>query len=213
MADVLATGLKEENFSVDVANRGDEGLWRAREFTYSAIILDLLLPGLNGFIVCRELRREGITTPILVLTAKDGELDQAEVLDTGADDFLSKPFSFVVLVARLRALLRRSASAAGAVLGAGSLVLDLATLSCRRGDVVVRLTPREFALAAALVRRQGTVVSRTELLDEVWGPDSLVDRNVLDVYIGYLRRKLDHPFGVRSIRTVRSCGFMIVPVA
>jgi len=210
LADTVARGLTAEGFEVEVVHDGLEGLWRARERSYAAVILDLMLPGMNGFQVCRTLRAEGIWTPILILTAKDGEWDEAESLDTGADDFLSKPFSFVVLVARLRALARRGGPPRPAVLAVGDLQLDPATRECRRGDAVVGLTAREFALLERLMRRTDEVVPKSVLLDEVWGAEADVDPNVVEVYVGYLRRKLDAPFDRRSILTVRGSGYRVV---
>ncbi len=209
IADALAIGLRAEGFDVDVALDGLDGLWRARETAYSAIVLDILLPGMNGFKVCRTLREEGVWTPILMLTAKDGELDEAEALDTGADDFLTKPFSFVVLVARLRALLRRGAAPRPPTLTVGTLTLDPSTRRCARGDVPIELTAREFGLLDLLMRRADEVIPKTTLLDEVWGPDFAGDPNIVEVYIGYLRRKIDQPFGLKTIQTVRRAGYRL----
>ena len=210
IADALATGLRAEGFDVDVVNNGDDGLWRARETAYAAIILDILLPGMNGYRICRTLRAEGVWTPILMLTAKDGELDEAEALDTGADDFLSKPFSFVVLVARLRALLRRGAAPRPAVLQVGSLTLDPASRECHRGETGIELTAREYALLELLMRRSDAIVSKAVLIDEVWGPDFPGDPNIVEVYIGYVRRKIDAPFGLQTILTVRGAGYRLI---
>src|SRR5689334_15815642 len=213
LADALARGLEAEGFDVDVAYDGLDGLWRAREGEYGAIVLDILLPGMNGYRVCQSLREEGVWTPILVLTAKDGEYDEAEALDTGADDFLSKPFSFVVLVARLRALARRSGRPRPPLLTAGSLTLDVATRTCARGEQGIALTQREFALLEALLRHDGAVVSKQQLLDDVWGTDFVGDPNIVEVYAGYLRRKIDEPFGARTLLTVRGAGYRVVPDA
>jgi DNA-binding response OmpR family regulator len=210
LADAVARGLTAEGFDVEVSYDGLDGLWRAREREYGAIVLDLLLPGMNGYQVCRTLRDEGIWTPILMLTAKTGEYDEAEALDTGADDFLSKPFSFVVLVARLRALARRGSSPRAAMLSSGTLVLDPFTHACHRQGVEVRLTPREFAVLATLLRRDGGVVSKQEILDEVWGHEFTGDPNIVEVYVRYLRRKIDSPFGVDTIETVRHVGYRMV---
>jgi two-component system OmpR family response regulator len=196
IAEALATGLRAEGFDVDVVGDGNDGLWRARETDYAAIILDILLPGMNGYKVCRTLRDEDIWTPILMLTAKHGELDEAEALDTGADDFLSKPFSFVVLVARLRALLRRGVVPRPAVLTVGTLSLDPASRHCERDGTTIELTAREYALLELLMRRSDAIVPKTVLLDEVWGPEFEGDPNIVEVYIGYLRKKIDAPFGV-----------------
>lgn len=210
IADALATGLRAEGFDVDVVHNGDDGLWRARETAYAAIILDILLPGMNGYRICRTLRAEGVWTPILMLTAKDGELDEAEALDTGADDFLSKPFSFVVLVARLRALLRRGAAPRPTVLQVGSLSLDPASRECHRGETSIELTAREYSLLELLMRRSDAIVSKADLIDEVWGPDFPGDPNIVEVYIGYVRKKIDAPFGLQTILTVRGAGYRLV---
>jgi two-component system OmpR family response regulator len=210
LAQSLARGLTAEGFDVEVVHDGTDGLWRAREHSYGAIVLDLLLPGMNGYKICRTLRAEQNWTPVLMLTAKDGEYDEAEALDTGADDFLSKPFSYVVLVARLRALTRRGAAPRPPLLSAGDLVYDPLSRSCHRGDVAVPLSAREVALLEALMRRQGEVAAKRALLREVWGDDFDGDTNVVEVYVGYLRRKIDEPFGRRSLQTVRGLGYRLV---
>jgi two-component system OmpR family response regulator len=210
LGETVSRGLRAEGFDVELVHDGLDGLWRARERPYAAIVLDILLPGMNGYQVCRTLRDEGVWTPILMLTAKNGEYDEAEALDTGADDFLSKPFSFVVLVARLRALARRGAAPRPAVLTAGDLVVDPMSHTCTRGGTAVDLTPRELALLAALLRRAGEVVPKPELLRQVWGDDFDGDANVVEVYVGYLRRKLDAPFGRRTLQTVRGAGYRLV---
>ncbi len=207
MAAAVARGLTAEGFSVDVAGDGLEGLWRAREGSYGAIVLDILLPGMNGYQVCRTLREERNWTPILMLTAKSGEWDEVEALDTGADDYLTKPFSFDVLVARLRSLVRRSGAEVAMAYGAGDLVIDPARKECRRGAVPIDLTWREFSLLEALMRRPGTVLSKRDLIRQVWGLDFDGDPNVVEVYIGYLRRKVDRPFGRAGIETVRGFGY------
>jgi len=206
----IGRGLRAEGFDVELVHDGLDGLWRARERPYAAIVLDILLPGMNGYEVCRTLRRDGVWTPILMLTAKNGEWDEAEALDIGADDFLSKPFSFVVLVARLRALARRGGTPRPPELSSGDLVLDPATRRCRRGDTPVDLTPREQALLGALLARPGQVVPKQELLREVWGDDFDGDANVVEVYVGYLRRKIDAPFGRHTLQTVRGAGYRLV---
>jgi DNA-binding response OmpR family regulator len=210
LARSLARGLTAEGFDVDVVHDGTDGLWRAREHKYGAIVLDLLLPGMNGYQICRTLRAERNWTPVLMLTAKNGEYDEAEALDTGADDFLSKPFSFVVLVARLRALARRGAAPRPPILSAGDLVFDPLSRCCHRGDAAVPLSAREVALLEALMRRQGDVAAKRELLQEVWGDDFEGDINVVEVYVGYLRRKIDEPFGRHSLQTVRGLGYRLV---
>jgi two-component system, OmpR family, response regulator len=211
LAAAIAEGLEAEGYSVDVACDGLDGLWRAREGSYDAMVLDVLLPGMNGYRVCRTLRDEEIWTPMLILTAKDGEYDEAEALDTGADDYLSKPFSFVVLLARLRAITRRGTSPRPPALTVGTLRLDPATRTCTRGDTDIRLTAREFSLLEYLMRRDDTVASKTEILDHVWGIDFAGDPNVVEVYVGYLRRKIDEPFGIRTLKTVRGAGYRLGP--
>jgi two-component system OmpR family response regulator len=210
LADAIVRGLAAEGFEVDAVHNGLEGFERAKEHRYSAVILDIMLPGMNGYQICRNLRAEGVWTPILMLTAKDGEWDEAEALDTGADDFLSKPFSFVVLVARLRAILRRGAPPRPAVLVVGDLSLDPATRECRRGDEPIELTAREFALLEHLMRHPQEVVAKSDLLEDVWGQEHDADPNVVEVYVGYLRKKVDAPFGRRSIVTVRGAGYRVV---
>jgi DNA-binding response OmpR family regulator len=209
LAESIGRGLTAEGFSVEMTHDGLDGLWRARERSYGAIVLDILLPKMNGYEVCRTLRSEGNWTPILMLTAKDGEYDEAEALDTGADDFLSKPFSFVVLVARLRALARRGATPRPPVLSAGDLVFDPLTRRCHRGDVAIALTPRETALLQALLQTPGAVVAKRDLLRQVWGDDFDGDANVVEVYVRYLRRKIDEPFGRRTLHTVRGHGYQL----
>ena len=210
LADAIVRGLAAEGFEVEAVHNGLEGLELARERHYAAIILDIMLPGMNGYQVCRTLRAEGVWTPILMLTAKDGEWDEAEALDTGADDFLSKPFSFVVLVARLRAILRRGTQPRPAVLTVGDLTLDPATRECHRGTEAVDLTAREFALLEHLMRHPQEVVTKRQLLEEVWGHERDADPNVVEVYVGYLRRKVDGPFGRHSLVTVRGAGYRVV---
>jgi DNA-binding response OmpR family regulator len=205
----LRDGLEAEGFSVDLASTGTEGLWMAREHPYDAIVLDIMLPGMNGYRICATLRREQIWTPILMLTAKEGEWDEVEALDTGADDYLTKPFSYAVLLARLRALLRRGARERPAVLETGDLRLDPATRQVWRGDTQVELTSRELALLDFLMRRAGEVVSKQDALEHVWDPDFEGDPNIVEVYVGRLRRKLDRPFGRRNIRTVRGAGYRL----
>lgn len=210
LAGSIARGLAGAGFDVDVSHDGDDGLARARRGDYAAIVLDILLPGINGFKVCAAIRADQNWTPILMLTAKQGEYDEAEALDTGADDFLSKPFSFVVLVARLRALIRRGNSPRPPVLSCGDLALDPVTRTCHRGGHRVELTPREMALLTALIQTPGAVVTKAELMGRVWGDDFDGDSNIVEVYIRYLRRKLDEPFGRSSLRTVRGHGYQLV---
>jgi len=208
IARTVREALEADGYVVDVATRGDDGLWRALEESYDVIILDLMLPGKNGFLVCRELRDAGVTTPILMLTAKVGDLDQAEGLDTGADDYMTKPFSLAVLLARVRGLIRRGPSPRAAVLRAGDLVLDPAERTANRGDAPIELTPREFDLLRYLLHRVGEPVSKQELLDHVWS-DEFMDANVVQVYVGYLRAKIDRPFERKSLETVRGFGYRI----
>jgi two-component system, OmpR family, response regulator len=211
IAEALVNGLRAEAYSVDHTDRGDDALWRITEHRYDAIILDVMLPGMNGYVVCRTARERGITTPILMLTAKDGEYDQAEGLDTGADDYVTKPFSFVVLLARLRALLRRGPAERPTALVHGSLTLDPVTHRVNRDGVDIELTPREFALLRFLLHQPGRVITKQELIEHVWG-DDLLDPNVVQVYVGYLRRKIDEPFGTTTVDTVRGVGYRVAPL-
>jgi two-component system, OmpR family, response regulator len=203
----LRRGLTAEGFSVEVASDGREGLWRGREGGYDLILLDIMLPGRNGYRVCAELRRCGVRTPILMLTAKDGDLDEAEGLDTGADDYLRKPFSFPVLVARVHALLRRASLGDPPPLEVGTLRLDLRARRAVDDGGEVRLTAREFALLAYLVRRAGRVVSKAEILAGVWDDAFEGDLNVVEVYVARLRRKLGT--GSARIETVRGMGYRL----
>ena len=203
----LARGLEAEGFAVDVVHNGNEGLHRATEHDYDLIILDIMLPGLNGYRVCAALRAAGNETPILMLTAKDGEYDEAEGLDTGADDYLTKPFSYVVLVARVKALLRRRTRGGSSVVRLGDLTVDPGTRRCFRGDEEIPLTAREFSVLEQLVLRAGQVVSKAEILEHVWDFAYDGDPNIVEVYISALRRKIDTPYGKRSITTVRGAGY------
>ena len=205
----LKKGLEAEGFATDVSLNGDDGLWMAREHPYDAIVLDVMLPGVNGYKICAELREEGIWTPIVMLTAKDGELDEAEALDTGADDYLTKPFSFVVLLARVRSLLRRGARRRPAVLEAGDLRFDPAAKRVWRGEEEVTLTSREMALLEFMLRRRGEVASKREILEQVWDYEFPGDPNIVEVYIGHLRKKMDRPFGRRAIETIRGAGYRL----
>ena len=211
LATALKRGLADEGFAVDVAFDGTEGLWMAQEGAYDAIVLDIMLPGLNGYKVCAQLREAGNWTPILMLTAKTGEFDHAEALDTGADDFLAKPFSYVVLMAHLRALLRRRTGERPTVLTAGDLILDPAQHRCWRGDVEITLTPRQFSLLEFLMRRAGEVLSKTAILEHVWDFAFEGDSNIVEVYVGYLRKKVDAPFGRHAIETLRLVGYRLDP--
>ena len=208
IARAVKEGLESDGYAVDVSDRGDDALWRATEEDYDGIILDVMLPGMNGYVVCRELRDRGIATPVMMLTAKDGEFDQAEGLDTGADDYVTKPFSLVVLLARVRALVRRGPTERPPVLASGDLVLDPAERTCRRGDQPIELTPREFSLLRYLMHRRGEPVSKQDLIEHVWA-DGEMEANVVQVYVGYLRRKIDEPFGRGAIETVRGHGYRL----
>ena len=211
MATLLRRGLVEEGYAADVAGSGEDALRMARSTAYDAIVLDVMLPGLDGFGVCRELRSSGVWTPILMLTARDGVMDRVAGLDAGADDYLTKPFSFAELLARLRALARRGRAERPAVLQVGSLRLDPATRQVWRGGVEVELSAKEFTLLETFMRRPGEVLRRLDLLQHAWG-DAYGNRsNVVDVYVGYLRAKLDRPFGRCSIETVRGVGYRLRP--
>ena len=209
LAQALRRGLQAEGFSVDLAHDGRDGLHLAMEGDYDAVVLDVMLPHLSGYRVCESLRAADNWVPVLMLSAKDGEYDEADGLDIGADDYLTKPFSYVVLVARLRALLRRGAPDRPAVLAAGDLTLDPATREVQRGGTDVRLTPREFSLLEYLLRRRGEVVPKSQILGHVWDGNYVGDPNVVEVYVGYLRRKIDAPFGRRAVETVRGVGYRL----
>lgn len=209
LAEGVRRGLEAEGFAVDIAHNGVDGLWMAGEHHYDAIILDIMMPGMSGYRVCQQLRATGDWTPILMLTAKDGDWDQVEALDTGADDFLSKPFSFAVLVARIRSLVRRGSRERPAVLEVGELRLDPAAKRLHRGDVLIDLTSREFAVLEFLMRRSGEVVSKRDVLQNVWDDDFEGDPNIVEVYVGHLRNKVDRPFDRASIETVRGFGYRL----
>lgn len=209
LLETLKRGLVAEGFAVDTCSNGREGIELARSTPYDVIVLDIMLPGMNGFKFTQTLREEENWTPILMLTAKDGELDEAEALDTGADDFLTKPFSFTVLVARIRALLRRGMESRPPVLVAGDLKLDPASHEVSRGGSQIELTTREFAFLELLMRNRGRVLKKREIIEHVWDYDFEGDSNIVEVYIGYLRKKIDLPYGTRSIRTVRGVGYML----
>jgi two-component system OmpR family response regulator len=209
-AATVTRGLTAEGFTVEVSFDGIDGLWKAAEHSYDLVILDLMLPGRNGFQVCQMLRERGNWTPILVLTAKDGEYDETEALDTGADDYLTKPFSFRVLVAHIRALLRRPSAGIPATIEVGDLRLDPARHRCWRGATEVRLTAREFSVLEYLVRRAGLINRKFEILSGVWEDDFDGDPNIVEVYIRRLRRKIDEPFGRHDLETVRGAGYRLV---
>jgi DNA-binding response OmpR family regulator len=210
VASAVQRGLAAEGFDVEVAHDGLDGLWLGLEASFDLVVLDLMLPGRNGFQVCAELRRAGRWMPILVLTAKDGDLDEAEALDTGADDYLTKPFSFPVLVARIKALLRRTAAGEPVPLEIGDLSIDPSRRRVWRGATPIELTTREFGVLEFLVRRAGHVLSKDDILAGVWHHDFEGDPNIVEVYVRRLRRKLDEPFGRRSIETVRGAGYRLV---
>lgn len=210
IAAAVGRGLVASGFVTDVAASGPAGLELAVTGSYDAVLLDLGLPGLSGYEVCRRLRQSGSRVPLVVLTARDGEAEEAEALDLGADDFITKPFSLVVLRARLRAVVRRGQLDPSVPLVLGDLVLDPGTHRCHRAGVEVHLTPRELDLLAFLLRHPGQVLSRGQLADHVWDGELDVDSRVVEVYIGYLRRKLDAPFGTDSLQTVRGAGYRLV---
>jgi len=205
----LKRGLEADGFAVDVAFDGNSGLSMAREHRYDAIVLDLMLPGLHGYQICATLRDHQNWTPILILTAMDGKLDETEGLDLGADDYLTKPFSHPVLVARLRALLRRGAAPRPAILAAGDLRLDPASRRVWRGDHVLRLTVREVSVLEYLLRHAGQVLSKRDILDHVWDDDFDGDPNIVEVYVHHLRKKIDIAFGRRAIETIRGAGYRL----
>jgi len=209
LAAALQRGLAAEGFAVDLAHDGVTGLEMAGAGGYDAVVLDVMLPRMSGYRVCQELRAARNWVPVLMLSAKDGEYDQADGLDVGADDYLTKPFSFVVLVARLRALIRRGAPPRPAVLSAGDLTLDPASRRVSRGDVEIPLTAREYGVLEYLLRRAGEVVSKVDIIQHVWDAHYDGDPNVVEVYVGYLRRKVDVPFGRRALRTVRGAGYLL----
>lgn len=209
LAAALRRGLEAEGIAVDVAHNGTDGLWLARENDYDVLVLDIMMPGMSGYTLCRTLRDDGDWTPILMLTAKDGDWDQIEALDTGADDFLTKPYAFQVLLARLRSLVRRGARDRPVVLEAGDLRVDPAARKVWRGDTEVPLTSREFAVLEYLARRRGDVVSKSDVLGNVWDDDFDGDPNIVEVYIRHLRNKVDRPFGKAAIETLRGAGYRL----
>jgi two-component system OmpR family response regulator len=209
MAALLRRGLTEEGYAVDVASTGDEAAWMAQAVPYDVVVLDVMLPGRDGFEVCRGLRAEGVWTPVLMLTARDDVIDRVAGLDSGADDYLTKPFSFAELLARIRALTRRVAGERPAVVEVGSLRLDPASRRVWRGDVEVALSSKEFAVLETFMRRPGNVLSRFELLEHGWDYAYENRSNIVDVYVRYLREKLDRPFGLDTIETVRGAGYRL----
>jgi two-component system OmpR family response regulator len=209
LAHAIARGLRAEGHAVDLAHDGISGRDAAQQGGYDVVVLDIMLPGLHGYRVLEELRGSGVSTPVMMLSAKDGEYDQADAFDLGADDYLTKPFSFVLLTARLRALARRARTGPSPVLRAGDLVLDPARHRVSRDTTDVALTPREFALLAYLMERPDTVLNKLTILQEVWDDAFDGDVNNVEIYVGYLRRKIDVPFGRASIRTVRGLGYLL----
>jgi two-component system OmpR family response regulator len=209
LAGLIRRGLRDDGMAADVAVKGEDALWMAGATAYDAIVLDVLLPGIDGFEVCRRLRADGVASPVLMLTARDAVDDRVHGLDTGADDYLTKPFSFAELAARLRALSRRGPIERPPVLQAGDLHLDPSTRRVWRGETDIGLSAREFALLETLLRHPGQVLDRLQLLDHVWDGEYENRSNVVDVYIRYLREKVDRPFGVQSIETVRGAGYRL----
>jgi two-component system OmpR family response regulator len=209
MAALLRRGLTEEGSAVDVARTGEDGVWMAAATEYDAVVLDVMLPGIDGFEACRRMRHEGVWAPVLLLTARDSVEDRVAGLDGGADDYLTKPFSFAELSARLRALVRRGRPERPSVLSAGDLTLDPATRQAKRGDAEISLSAKEFALLEAFMRRPGQVLTRLDLLEHAWDFAYENRSNVIDVYVRYLRAKVDRPFGVESIETVRGAGYRL----
>jgi two-component system OmpR family response regulator len=209
MAALIRRGLQEEGYAVDVASTGEDGAWLGNENDYDVILLDAMLPDIDGFEVCRQLRVAGRWSPVLMLTARDGVQDRVAGLDAGADDYLTKPFSFDELFARIRALLRRGPSERPTVLAAGDLVLDPAKRRVTRGTATIDLTPKEFAMLELFLRHPGQALTRTRILEHVWDFAYEGDSNVVDVYVRYLREKVDRPFGRRSIETVRGVGYRL----
>jgi two-component system OmpR family response regulator len=209
LASLIRRGLRDEGMLADVAVKGEDALWMAGATDYDAIVLDVMLPGVDGFEVCRRLRADGVWAPVLMLTARDAVEDRVAGLDGGADDYLVKPFVFAELVARLRALGRRGAVERASVLEAGDLMLDPATRAVRRGDAEISLSAKEFALLETFMRRPGQVLDRYQLLEHAWDGEYENRSNVVDVYVRYLREKVDRPFGVRSIETVRGAGYRL----
>jgi two-component system OmpR family response regulator len=209
MSELIAQRLREDGLAVDVTATGEDGVWMATEHDYDAIVLDVLLPGIDGIEVCRRLRAAERWAPILLLTARDAVEDRVRGLDEGADDYLTKPFSFAELLARIRALVRRGPSDRPIVLLAGDLTLDPAAHAVRRGETPIELTPTEFALLEFLMRHAGRAVSRTTLIDNVWDDAFESDSNVVDVFVGTLRAKIDRPFATDSIETIRGVGYRL----
>lgn len=210
LAESLRRGLTNEAFVVDVANDGITGAWLARENPYDVVVLDLMLPGKNGYAILEEMRAAENWTPVLMLTAKDGEYDQTDAFDLGADDYLTKPFSFLVLVARLRALIRRGAPERPVVLTVGSLALDPVRRTVTRRGRAVELTAKEYVILQFLMQNKEKVVSKLEIMDNAWDANFEGSENIVEVYVGYLRKKIDAPFGLTTLQTVRGMGYRLV---
>jgi two-component system, OmpR family, response regulator len=206
----LSMGLKAEGFVVVAVHTGVEGLHEAVTNSFDVVILDIMLPGHSGYEVLRRMRAQNVWTPVLMLTAKDGEFDETDAFDLGADDYLTKPFSFRVLLARLRSLVRRGAPERPVVLTAGSLSLDPARHTVQRGLTPIALTPREYGVLEFLMRNKNTVVTKAEILRNVWDAHHEGTDNVVEVYVGYVRRKIDVPFGTNTIETVRGVGYRLL---
>jgi len=213
LAGLIRRGLREEGVLADVAIKGEDALWMAESTGYDVVVLDVMLPGMDGFETCRRLRGDGVRTPILMLTARDAVEDRIAGLDTGADDYLTKPFDFGELLARLRALARRGPAERAAVLRVGDLELDPASRRVRRGDTDIELSTKEFQLLEVFMSNPGTVLSRFQLLEGAWDTDYEHRSNVIDVYVRYLREKIDRPFGVETIETVRGAGYRLIEVS
>ena len=209
MASLLKRGLEEEGYAVDVTTTGEDAVWMATQNAIDAVVLDVLLPDLDGFEVCRRIREAGTWSPVLMLTARHGVEDRVKGLDVGADDYLTKPFAFIELAARLRALIRRGVGERPAILTVGDLIMDPATRVVRRGDATIDLTAKEFSLLEYFMRHPGEVLSRMQLIEHVWDFAYDGGSNVVDVYVKYLREKIDRPFGIRSIETVRGAGYRL----
>lgn len=210
LSESLRRGLTNEGFVVDVANDGVTGAWLAQENPYDVIVLDLMLPGRNGYTILKEIRAAKNWTPVLMLTAKDGEYDEADAFDLGADDYLTKPFSFMVLVARLRALIRRGAPERPVNITVGSLELDPSRHKVTRGDTVIELTAKEYVILQYFMQNAETVVSKLQIMDNAWDAAFEGSENIVEVYVGYLRKKIDVPFGLNTLQTVRGMGYRLV---
>jgi two-component system OmpR family response regulator len=211
LSKTLAKGLRAEGFVVVATSNGPDGLWYASEESFDAIVLDIMLPGLSGYEVLRQLRARKVWTPVLMLTAKDGEYDETDAFELGADDYLIKPFRFRILIARLRALVRRGAPQRPVVLSAGALTLDPASRVVTRDGTPISLTPREFSVLEYLMRRKDVVVTKTEIVQSVWDQHFQGPENIVEVYVRNLRRKIDIPFGTRTIETTRGVGYRLLP--